>query len=279
MVPVLSREALMATLPNLLAVLKDQMYHKLDSTSQVGASPSSASKRYSRHAKKLQKKPGSKRNVLSSGSEQVTASSDSDVHHHGNRSDDDIFDQYGSHTTHPGQNRMHSSDSEQSDTESASQWMRLQNAKVRQHACIGLASVFKQCGPRTVFGYWSSFLPDTPAPPPPRVAPPTLLTLVMHDPLSHSRCAAIQVINTIFDGSGPLLAAADDKIPSSLHAFKAFSQTLGGIIKEVHCRLLQALKAERYSVTIVQILKCLTTIVTNCPYQQLSGCYVTKVTN
>ena len=156
---------------------------------------------------------------------------------------------------------------------------RLQNAKVRQHACIGLASVFKQCGPRTVFGYWSSFLPDTPAPPPPRVAPPTLLTLVMHDPLSHSRCAAIQVINTIFDGSGPLLAAADDKIPSSLHAFKAFSQTLGGIIKEVHCRLLQALKAERYSVTIVQILKCLTTIVTNCPYQQLSGCYVTKVTN
>ena len=155
---------------------------------------------------------------------------------------------------------------------------RLQNAKVRQHACIGLASVFKQCGARTVFGYWSSFLPDTPAPPPPRVAPPTLLTLVTQDPLSHSRCAAIQVINTIFDGSGPLLAAADDKTPTSLHAFKAFSQTLGGIIKEVHCRLLLALKAERYSVTIVQLVKCLTTIVTNCPYQQLSGLYVTKVT-
>ena len=305
MVPALPRDALMATLPSLLAVLKDQMYHKLESTNQAGVSPLSAGKRRSRQAKKVQKKSGSKINITSSGSEQVTASSDSDVHHHGSRNDDDILDQHGSHRTHPGQYKMQSSDSEHSDTESATQWMRfvvsslwytvcgmqymdaiygilfccrLQNAKVRQHACIGLASIFKQCGARTVFGYWSSFLPDTPAPPPPRVAPPTLLTLVTQDPLSHSRCAAIQVINTIFEGSGPLLAAADDKTPTTSHAFKAFSQTLGGIIKEVHSRLLLALKAERYSVTIVQILKCLTTIVANCPYQQLSGRYITKVT-
>jgi len=154
---------------------------------------------------------------------------------------------------------------------------RLQSAKVRQHACISLAAVLKQCGARTVFGYWSSFLPDTPALPLPRVATPTLLTLVAHDPLLHSRCAAIQVVNTIFEGSGPLLAAADDKPPTSVHAFKAFSQTLGGIIKEVHCQLLSALKVERSSVTIIQLLKCLVTIVTNCPYHQLSGSYISKV--
>lgn len=124
MVPTLPRDALMATLPSLLAVLKDQMYHKLDSTSQVGTAPSSAGKRRSRQAKKQQKRPGSKVNVLSSGSDQVTASSDSDVHHHGSRNDDDIFDQHRSHRTHPGQYRMQSSDSEHSDTESATQWMR-----------------------------------------------------------------------------------------------------------------------------------------------------------
>lgn len=114
----------MATLPSLLAVLKVQIYHKLDSTDQAGCTPLSASKRHSRQAKKQQKRPGSKTNVFSSGSEQVTASSDSDVHHHGSRNDDDIFDLHGSHRTHPGHHRMQSSDSEHSDSESATQWMK-----------------------------------------------------------------------------------------------------------------------------------------------------------
>lgn len=124
MVPVLPRDALMATLPSLLAVLKDQMYHKLESTNQAGVSPSSVGKRRARQGKKQQKKSGSKVNVISSGSEQITASSDSDVLHHGSRHDDDIFDQHRSHRTHPSQYGMQSSDSEHSDTESATQWMR-----------------------------------------------------------------------------------------------------------------------------------------------------------
>ena len=112
----------MATLPSMLAVLKDQMYHKLESTGQAGTPPAT-SKRHSRQAKK-QKKSGRQVNALSSGSEQMTASSDSDVHHYGSRNDDDIFDQHRSHRTHPGHYKVHSSDSEHSDTESASQWMR-----------------------------------------------------------------------------------------------------------------------------------------------------------
>lgn len=123
MVPDLPRDALMATLPSMLAVLKDQMYHKLESAGQAGTSQSTG-KRHSRQAKKKQKKSGSKTNALSSGSEQLSASSDSDVYHHGNKSDTDIFDQDSSHRSHPGQYKMQSSDSEHSDIESASQWMR-----------------------------------------------------------------------------------------------------------------------------------------------------------
>ena len=113
----------MATLPSMLAVLKDQMYHKLENAEQAGTTPSTG-KRHSRQAKKKQKKPGSKTNTLSSGSEQMSASSDSDVYHHGSKYDDDIFDQHRSHRSHPAQYKMQSSDSEHSDTESASQWMR-----------------------------------------------------------------------------------------------------------------------------------------------------------
>ena len=123
MVPTLPRDALMATLPSLLAVLKDQIYHKLEGTCQT-ATPSSTGKRQSRQAKKKQKNLGSKVNMLSSGSEQVTASSDSDVYHHGNKTDDDMHDWHRSHRPHPARYRMQSSDSEHSDTESASQWMR-----------------------------------------------------------------------------------------------------------------------------------------------------------
>ena len=131
MVPALPRDALMATLPSLLAVLKDQMYHKLESTCQA-AMPSSTGKRNSRKAKKKQKNSGSKVNVFSSGSEQVTASSDSDVCHHGSKTDEYMYDWNRSHRTHPGRYRMQSSDSEHSDTESASQWMRYICA---YHAC------------------------------------------------------------------------------------------------------------------------------------------------
>ena len=120
MVPDLPRDALMATLPSMLAVLKVQMYYKLESAGQAGTPPSTG-KRHSRQAKKKQKKSGGKTNALSSGSEQMSASSDSDVYHHGG---DDIFDQQRSHRSHPGQYKMQSSDSEHSDTESASQWMR-----------------------------------------------------------------------------------------------------------------------------------------------------------
>lgn len=122
MVPSLPKDALMATLPNLLAVIKDQMYHKLEDTAHARNPPLSASKRNSHQAKKSHKKLGGKVSVWSSGSEQ--ASSDSDVHLHGGRSDEEIGDLQKSHTTHPGRYRMQSSDSDHSDSESVTQWMR-----------------------------------------------------------------------------------------------------------------------------------------------------------
>lgn len=110
----------MATLPSLLAILKDQMYYQWNSAGQTGAALQPAK----RHARQLKRKPQKllrKVDSISSGSDRtLTDLSDSDV---GGR-ELEVGGSYGSRRTHLGQSRLQSSDSEHSDTESAAQWMR-----------------------------------------------------------------------------------------------------------------------------------------------------------
>ena len=120
MVPNLPRDSLMATLPSLLAILKDQMYYQWNSAGQTGAALQPA-KRHARQSKKKPQKFLRKMDSLSSGSDQtLTDLSDSDVGGRGS----EVGGGYGSRRTHLGQSRLQSSDSEHSDTESATQWIR-----------------------------------------------------------------------------------------------------------------------------------------------------------
>jgi len=110
----------MATLPNLLAVLKDQMYYQWNSTGQTGATLQPA-KRHACQSKKKPQKFLRKVDSISSESDQTLSDlSDCDVGGWGS----EVGGGYGRRRAHLGQSRLQSSDSEHSDTESATQWVR-----------------------------------------------------------------------------------------------------------------------------------------------------------
>lgn len=93
-----------------------------------------------------------------------------------------------------------SSDSEQSDSED-----RYQTWKVRYHALTCITAIAK-CSSKLFYGYWSIFIPSSPAP-----LSPTIFTMILHDPSSKVRTLAANTLMTIVDGSKNFLMAADDK--------------------------------------------------------------------
>lgn len=104
----------------------------------------------------------------------------------------------------------------------------------------------------------------------------------------------------MLEGSKPYLAAADD-CPLPSQPFTPYSSTLGAVLKELHRCLLLALAAEPHHTTLTQtikvaspasppwlspglsdcacLLQCLSLLVTNTPYSQLSEGYITRVTS
>ncbi|KAI3373664.1 hypothetical protein L3Q82_022254 [Scortum barcoo] len=101
-----------------------------------------------------------------------------------------------------------SSDSEFSDPEgNAQSKLRLYHGRVRQGALHCLLAVVKGVEKRTLYGYWSSFIPDSPIGGPP---PLTLLTIILKDPSPKVRACALQVLSAMLDGSRQFLAVAED---------------------------------------------------------------------
>lgn len=66
--------------------------------------------------------------------------------------------------------------------------------------------------------------------------------------------------------------------PRSTQPFTPYSVTIGNVVREFHRGLLLALTAEPNSTTLTQIIRCLGLLVANCPYHQLSGGYIGRVT-
>ncbi|XP_074640382.1 HEAT repeat-containing protein 6-like [Tubulanus polymorphus] len=164
-------------------------------------------------------------------------------------------------------NQISSSESEVSDTEGGqASKLRSVQAKVRHTSLICLHSVTKVTDKRSMSGYWSHFLPDAPSS---SVVPTqTLFTIVLKDMNVKARIGALAVLTALLDGSKPFLAAADDSNQGRT-AFTPFSSTLGAMIKEIHRCLLLGLSSENASLTITQLIKCLSTLVQNVPYHRL----------
>ncbi|XP_071945428.1 HEAT repeat-containing protein 6-like [Antedon mediterranea] len=171
--------------------------------------------------------------------------------------------------------RVSSSESEYSDTEGGqASRLRSMMSKVRQTALMCLHSVMKNTEKRTVFGYWSAFIPDSPTRA--QSTSYTLFTSILKDSSPKARVGGVVVLSSMLDGSRNFLAAADDS--EIRHAaFTPFSKLLAMSIKEIHRSLLLALVAETSSMTITQIIKCLSTVVQNVPYKKLKEGLLTRI--
>ncbi|KAJ8043677.1 HEAT repeat-containing protein 6 [Holothuria leucospilota] len=183
----------------------------------------------------------------------------------------DVFNQ-----SWPITGKITSSESEYSDTEGGqTSKLRSLSGKVR-HASLGcLHSVFKNTEKRVLFGYWSFFVPDAPvgtSGPPPQ----TLFTSILKENNAKCRAGSVMVLSTLLEGSKQFLVAAEDR-EYNRASFTPFSQTLASMIKEIHRCLQLSLAAETYGSNITQIIKCMSILVGNVPYQQLSSGLLTKV--
>ncbi|XP_037124766.1 HEAT repeat-containing protein 6 [Syngnathus acus] len=164
--------------------------------------------------------------------------------------------------------KRNTSDSEFSDPEgSAQSKLRLSHARVRQGALHCLLAVVKWVEKRTLYGYWSSFIPEAPVGN--GAAPPlTLLTIILKDPSPKVRTCALQALSAMLDGSRQFLAVAEDTA-SPRTSFTPFSFTLAAAVRELHRSLSLALMAETSPHTLTQVIKCLAHLVSNAPYHRL----------
>uniref|UniRef100_A0A8D0D2K9 HEAT repeat-containing protein 6 n=1 Tax=Sander lucioperca TaxID=283035 RepID=A0A8D0D2K9_SANLU len=159
-----------------------------------------------------------------------------------------------------------SSDSEFSDPEgSAQSKLRLYHGRVRQGALHCLLAVVKAVEKRTLYGYWSSFIPDSPVG---GLPPLTLLTIIRKDPSPKVRASALQVLSAMLDGSRQFLAVAEDTA-SPRTSYTPFSFSLATSVRELHRALSLALLAETSPQTLTQVIKCLAYLVANAPYHRL----------
>uniref|UniRef100_A0A4W6D8K1 HEAT repeat-containing protein 6 n=1 Tax=Lates calcarifer TaxID=8187 RepID=A0A4W6D8K1_LATCA len=162
--------------------------------------------------------------------------------------------------------KLNSSDSEFSDMEgNAQSKLRLNHGHVRQGALHCLLAVVKSVEKRTLYGYWSSFIPDSPTGGQP---PLTLLTIILKDPSPKVRACALQVLSAMLDGSRQFLAVAEDTA-SPRTSYTPFSFSLATAIRELHRALSLALLAETAPQTLTQVIKCLAYLVANAPYHRL----------
>ncbi|XP_071378049.1 HEAT repeat-containing protein 6 [Centroberyx affinis] len=159
-----------------------------------------------------------------------------------------------------------SSDSEFSDPEGGVQSkLRLYHARLRQGALHCLLAVVKGVEKRTLYGYWSSFIPDSPIGGPP---PLTLLTIILKDPSPKVRACALQVLSAMLEGSRQFLGVAEDTA-SPRTSYTPFSFSLATAVRELHRALSLALLAETSAHTLTQVIKCLAYLVGNAPYHRL----------
>ncbi|XP_029304804.1 HEAT repeat-containing protein 6 [Cottoperca gobio] len=162
--------------------------------------------------------------------------------------------------------KKNSSDSEFSDPEGSAQCkLRLYQGRVRQGALHCLLAVVKGVEKRTLYGYWSSFIPDSPIGRPP---PLTLFTIILKDTSPKVRACALQVLSAMLDGSRQFLAVAEDTA-SPRTSYTPFSFSLATAVRELHRSLSLALLAETSPQTLTQVIKCLAYLVANAPYHRL----------
>ncbi|GJJ76544.1 hypothetical protein EMPS_08903 [Entomortierella parvispora] len=177
------------------------------------------------------------------------------------------------------QRGLQSSDSEFSDSESGtSQAQRRQHdGKVRLNALLCLQSIARTT-PKQLQPHWPKFLTTSSFPPmwAGIHKSPSLMTLAGSDPILTVRSAACVVLGNIFETSKQYLAMAEEKsvLPGnrSQAGILALSERIGLMCRELHAGMAAALDGVDSSLdhgTIVQMIKCCSTIVANSSYEKM----------
>ncbi|KAI4455968.1 malaria antigen-related [Holotrichia oblita] len=122
---------------------------------------------------------------------------------------------------------------------------------------------------RTMFSYWSSFIPDgSPS------GTHSICACILKDPSSSTRSVALNVLLTLLSNSKLYLSQAEYSEKNT--PFTPFSATLGSMILEMHKCLRFALNENSIPV-LSQVLKCLAELVQASPYHRLIPGIITKV--
>ncbi|KRT79059.1 HEAT domain-containing protein [Oryctes borbonicus] len=141
--------------------------------------------------------------------------------------------------------------------------------KIRQAALNLFLKISKTIDKRTMFSYWSSFIPDgSPS------GTHSICTCILKDPSPSTRLMALNVLLTLLSSSKLYLSQAESSEKST--AFTPFSVTLGSMILEMHRCLRFALNENSIPV-LTQVLRCLAELVQASPYHRLSPGIITKV--
>ncbi|XP_054717303.1 HEAT repeat-containing protein 6-like [Uloborus diversus] len=160
-----------------------------------------------------------------------------------------------------------SSDSEFSDAESQASKVKSLCTSIRQNAYQSLLAVVKVAEKKLMFGYWSSFFPDSPSFCG-IVASQNIFTTILKDPSSQVRFSALTLLIEMLKGSKHFLSFADGRKIGQL-SFISLSSALASMIYEFHRCLHLALLAETSSSHRIQILKCYAVLCENVPYTKV----------
>lgn len=128
--------------------------------------------------------------------------------------------------------------------------------KLRLNALSLIGAIGRLVDTKSLFGYWHTLFPSDIGTP----STVSILNAAIRDPNARCRIAALQAATIILHGSKPFLSQAEqnDKPHPS---YIPFSITLGDMIVSMYSSINQALSTEGYLPVLIQVLKCLASLV------------------
>lgn len=122
---------------------------------------------------------------------------------------------------------------------------------------------------RVIFGFWSSFIPDSCGP---LTTQFSTLSTILRDPLARVRASALSFLyKLLLTGDQFVMTLADETSNKSTKqlSFTPLSQSLAAMISEIHNNFYLILFGETNASVLIQAFKCLSLLITISPYNKL----------
>lgn len=168
-----------------------------------------------------------------------------------------------------GNRLIKTSDSDFSDSDSGLESkIAITEGRVRQAALHLFLHAIKGLEKNVIFSYWTHFIPDS------SLSEHSLASCILKDPSPRGRMAALNVLLAFLTSSKLYLHVAEYNEKTS--SFTPFSIILGTSLQELHRCLILALNENSLPV-LLQVLKCLASLVQSTPYSKLKCGMISKI--